>query len=66
MVQNPPEILQLAQCIGDERTYASSNGQLIIGTHVDDLIGIAPTESDLGKAEKSAEKPSSSTSEENH
>jgi len=46
----------LEQCIRDEGSYASTDGQLIIGSHVDDLLGIAPTEADLDKAEKSVEK----------
>jgi len=50
------QLVGLKQCIGDEGTYTSSNGQLIIGSHVDDLLGIAPTETDLDKVEQSVEK----------
>jgi len=38
-----------------QRNLYLLNGQLIIGAHVDDLLGIAPTESDLDQAEKSAQ-----------
>ena len=34
----------------------SANGDQIIGTHVDDLIGIAPEESNLDRIEQSIEK----------
>jgi hypothetical protein len=43
------------QCIGDEGTYVSTANQTIIGTHVDDLIGIAPTEAHLDRAERLVE-----------
>ena len=33
----------LEQCIEDEGTYTSSKGQLIIGTHVDNLITLSLT-----------------------
>jgi len=46
----------MSQCIGDEGTYTSKDHNLVIGTHVDDLLGIAPTEADLDVAEKGAEK----------
>jgi len=42
--------------IRDEGSYTSFDGQLIIGSHVDDLIGIALTEANLDKAERSVEK----------
>lgn len=43
-------------CIGNE-TYVSSKKEqpLIIGTHVNDLVGIAPTEGHLDGAEKAIE-----------
>ena len=44
------------QCIGDEGTYTNRNHQLIIGTHVDDLIRIAPSEQDLDDTEEAVEK----------
>jgi len=44
------------QCIGDEGTYSNKTHNMIAGTHVDDLIGIAPTEEDPDQAEKSVEK----------
>ena len=46
----------LRQCIGDEGTYVNRGGSLIIGTHVDDLVGIAPTEALLDQIEQEAEK----------
>ena len=56
------DTIGMHQCIGDEGTYTNittkpaSASQVIIGTHVDDLIGIAPTEQDLDNAENAAEK----------
>jgi len=50
------EIAGLKQCIRDERAYTSTNGKTIIGTHVDDLIGIAPQGKDLDEVEASCEK----------
>ena len=50
------KILQVAgvtQCIGDEGTY--TNGTTIMGTHVDDLLGMAPSEEDLDRMERSIE-----------
>jgi len=50
------EILRKAglnQCIGDEGTYVGS--QTIIGTHVDDLLAIGPSEEALGKVERAIE-----------
>ena len=44
------------QCIGDEGAYTSPQHNLIIGAHVNDLIGTAPTEMDLDQAEKAVEK----------
>jgi len=48
------------QCISDEGTYTNitiqpTKAPIIISTHVDDLIGIAPTEKDLDNAEKAIE-----------
>ena len=43
------------QGIGDEGTYTTKRHDLIIGTHVDDLIGIAPMEEDLDNAEEAME-----------
>jgi len=51
------EILEttgLRRCIGDKGTYRSKN--LILGTHVDDLLGIAPLEKDLDDLEGGLEK----------
>ena len=45
----------MSQCIGDEGAYTNKDHNLIIRTHVDDLLGIAPTEADLDIAEKGAE-----------
>jgi len=39
----------LNQCIGDERTYVGP--EIIIGTHVDDLLAIGSSEEALGKVE---------------
>lgn len=47
------EIAGLKQCIGDEGAYASRRGNILIGTHVDDLIGIAPQGATLDEIEKS-------------
>ena len=53
--------LGMYQCIGDEGTYtniteqATRSSQIIIGTHVDDLVGIAFMEQDLDNAEKAIE-----------
>ena len=44
------------QCIGNEGTYTNSDGTVIIGTHVDDLLGFAPTEEDLNHIEKAIDK----------
>jgi hypothetical protein len=46
----------LYQCTGDERTYTNKKGSLIIGTHVDDLLGIAHTDEELNKVEEGTEK----------
>ena len=57
--QTLKEILQsagLERCLGDKGTYVSASGDQIIGTHVDDLIGIAPEESTLDRIEQSIEK----------
>jgi len=57
--QTLKEILRsagLERCLGDEGTYVSASGDQIIGTHVDDLIGIAPEESTLDRIEQSIEK----------
>jgi len=43
------------QCTGDEGTSVSITNQTIIGTHVDDLIGIAPTEAHLDHTKRSVE-----------
>jgi len=50
------EIARLKQCIGDEGAYASTDGNIIVGTHVDDLIEIAPQGKDLDKVKASCEK----------
>ena len=46
----------LEQYLGDKGTYVSTSGDQIIGTHVDDLIGIAPEESTLDWIEQSIKK----------
>ena len=43
------------QCTGDEGMYVGTASQTIIGTHVDDLIGITPTEAHLDRTERSVE-----------
>jgi len=43
------------QCTSDEGTYVSTANQTIIGIHVNDLIGITPTEAHLDRAERSVE-----------
>ena len=48
-------IAGLKQCTGDEGTYAAPQGHPIVGTHVDDLIGIAPSTKDLDRLEQSIE-----------
>ena len=45
----------MQQCIGDEGTYVSAKEQVIVGTHIDDLLGIAPTEAQLDQAERLVE-----------
>jgi len=50
------EITGLKQCIGNEGTYISENRDIIIGTHVDHLVGIAPQDKDLYSIEASCEK----------
>jgi len=45
----------MQQCIGDEGTYVNAKELVIVGTHVDDLLGIAPTEAQLDQAERSVE-----------
>jgi len=57
--QTLKEILRsagLERCLGDEGTYVSASGDQIIGTHVDDLIGIAPEENTLDQIEQTIEK----------
>ena len=49
------QLVGLKQYIRDKGTYTSSNGQLIIGSHVNDLLGIVPTQTDLDKIEQSVE-----------
>jgi len=41
----------MQQCIGDEGTYVNTKEQVIVRTHVDDLLGIAPTKAPLDQAE---------------
>ena len=47
------------QCVGGEGAYTNTATQptspIIISSHVDDLIGIAPTENDLDDAERTVE-----------
>ena len=50
------EIAGLKRYIGDEGTYVNNSGDIIIGTHVDDLVGIAPQDKDLDGIEASCEK----------
>jgi hypothetical protein len=45
----------LHQLIGDEGTYTNKDYTLILGTHVDDLVGIAPNEAILNQLEEKAE-----------
>jgi len=57
--QTLKEILRsagLERCLRDEGIYVSASGDQIIGTHIDDLIGIAPEESTLYRIEQSIEK----------
>jgi len=54
MLQKILKIAGLKRCISDEGTYVGNN--IIIGTHVDDLVGIAPTNEDLDLVEASCEK----------
>jgi len=52
------KILALAglnQCIGDKGTYVNEEGSVIIGTHVDDLLSIAPNEKLLNDVEHKME-----------
>jgi len=52
------KILALAglnQCVGDEGTYVNKEGSVIIGTHVNDLLSIAPNEKLLNDVEHKAE-----------
>jgi len=50
------EIAGLKKYIGDEGTYVGKHRRVIIGTHINDLIGIAPTNEDLDIVETSCEK----------
>ena len=46
---------RMQQCIGDEGTYVSAKEQVIVRTHVDDLLGIATMEAQLDQAERLVE-----------
>jgi len=46
----------LTQYIEDERTYRSSNGNQIIGTHIDDLLVIGASNKILDQTETSMQK----------
>ena len=46
----------LIQCIGDDGTYRSTNGDQIIGTHVDDLLAIGASNKILDQTETTIEK----------
>ena len=56
MLQKILKAIGITQCIGDEGAYTSKNGNILIGTHVDDLIGIAPYGKDLDTIETNCEK----------
>jgi len=45
----------MQQCIGDKGTYVSAKEQVIVGSHVDDLLGNAATDAQLEQAERSVE-----------
>jgi len=47
MLCNIMKAYRMQQCIGDEGTYVSTKEQIIVGTHVDNLLGIASTEVQL-------------------
>jgi len=48
-------IIGLHQCTGDEGTYINKEKNIIIGTHVDDLVGIAPNNDILDTVQHKAE-----------
>lgn len=41
----------LEQCTGDEGCYVGKASDIILGTHVDDILGIAPSEVDFSHFE---------------
>ena len=47
---------RIYQCIGDEGTCTDQKNTIIIGTHVGDLIGIAPSEAQLDQTERAVVK----------
>ena len=48
-------IIGLHQCIGGEGTYTNADRTIILGTHVDELVGIAPDEATLDVIQREAE-----------
>jgi hypothetical protein len=44
MLKNILEESGLQQCIEDEGYYVGIASEILLGTHVDDLFGIAPSE----------------------
>jgi len=51
-----PAIIGLRQYVGDEGTYTNTDRTIILGTHVDDLVGIEPNEATLDVVQHEAHK----------
>jgi hypothetical protein len=56
MLKNILEESSLQQCIGDEGCYVGTASEILLGTHVDDLLGIAPSEQILDEIEEKIER----------
>lgn len=55
MLERILEVAGLKQCVGDEGAYTNPTETTMVGTHVDDLIGIAPPGSSLDTMKESIE-----------
>jgi hypothetical protein len=56
MLKNILEESGLQQCIGDEGCYVGTVLEILLGTHVDDLLGIAPSEQIRDRIEQEFER----------
>jgi hypothetical protein len=56
MLNNILEASGLQQCMGDEGCYVGIALEILLGTHVDDLLGIAPLEQILDGIEQKIER----------